>query len=316
MKIQSLLACLAFLAGCAQSKTPPDVASVNQRIDSLVGEMRMLNQILTAKGLDVERERQRILRQDSAYNIPLEGSAIFGDPKAPLTVVLFTDLQCPYCAQIVPVLKSLQASHPKTLKISFRHFPLVSIHEKAMFAHQALWAAGQQGKLWDYYFLMAPNFRGLTDSALVANAKAVNLDMARFETDRKSPASQKAIEADMQLGETVGVEGTPALYFNGKPTRNPAEINEAAAKADAGILPAPTKTKPLSVKGNAVNPAEPPTPAAAKKDPYEPDDRCCPDDPKVERTVLVPGGYYLCSRASDGRCTKTYHSGQAPVRVP
>lgn len=235
MKIQSVLLSLAFLAGCAQSKAPSEVTALNKRIDSLVGEMQMLGKILTAKGLDVERERQRILRQDSVYNIPVEGTPVFGDPKAPLTVVLFTDLQCPYCAQIIPVLKNLQASHPKSLKISFRHFPLVSIHEKAMFAHQNLWAAGQQGKFWEYYFEMAPHFRGLTDSALVATAKSLKLDMAKFEADRKSDASQKAINADMQLGETVGVEGTPALYFNGKPTRNPGEINDAATKMDAQL---------------------------------------------------------------------------------
>lgn len=235
MKIQSVLLGLAFLASCAQSKAAPDNLAINKRIDSLVGEVQMLQKILTSKGLDVERERLRILRQDSAYNIPVEGTPIFGDPKAPLTVVLFTDLQCPYCAQIVPVLKNLQASHPKSLKISFRHFPLVSIHEKAMFAHQNLWAAGQQGKFWEFYLEMAPNFRGLTDSALVATAKALKLDMAKFETDRKSEASQKAINTDMQLGESVGVEGTPALYFNGKPTRNPAEINEAATKMDAQL---------------------------------------------------------------------------------
>ncbi|HNY29275.1 MAG TPA: thioredoxin domain-containing protein [Fibrobacteria bacterium] len=235
MKIQTVLVGLGLLVSCAQSKSSPEDIALHKRIDSLVGEVRMLEKVLNAKGLDVERERQRILRQDSTYNIPVVGTPIFGDPKAPLTVVLFTDLQCPYCAQIVPVLKNLQASHPKSLKISFRHFPLVSIHEKAMFAHQNLWAAGQQGKFWEYYFEMAPHFRGLTDSALVATAKSLKLDMAKFETDRKSEAAQQAVNADMQLGETVGVEGTPSLYFNGKPTRNPAEINDAATKMDGQL---------------------------------------------------------------------------------
>ncbi|MBK9576746.1 MAG: thioredoxin domain-containing protein [Fibrobacterota bacterium] len=235
MKIQSLLLSVAFLASCAQSKSTPEIAALNKRIDSLTGEMKIIKAVLASKQLDVDHEWARLKRQDSAFNIPVDGTPIYGDPKAPLSVVLFTDLQCPYCAQIIPLLKNLQASHPKSLKISFRHFPLTSIHEKAMFAHQNLWAAGQQGKFWEYYLEMAPNFRGLTDSALVSTAKSLKLDMARFEVDRKSAAATQAVTADMQLGESVGVDGTPAMFFNGKLTRNPNEINEAASKLDAQL---------------------------------------------------------------------------------
>lgn len=233
MKIQSLLLSLAFLASCAQSEPSPETAALHQRIDSLTSEITIIKKVLAAKQLDVDGEWARLKRQDSVYNIPTAGTPIFGDPKAPFSLVLFTDLQCPYCAQIIPVLKNLQASHPKSLNISFRHFPLTSIHEKAMFAHQNLWAAGQQGKFWDYYLAIAPNFRGLTDSALKAAAKSLKLNMTRFEADRKSEASNKAVNADMQLGESVGVEGAPALYLNGKPTRSPVEINDAVAKFEA-----------------------------------------------------------------------------------
>jgi len=227
------LVAIGLLAGLSCAQSNPEVKALHAKVDSLAAELKMLERILSSKGLDVEQARRSLARQDSTFDIPVTGTPILGEAKAPVTVVLFTDLQCPYCAQMVPVLKSMQEQSPKTLKISFRHFPLVSIHDKAMNAHQALWAAQRQGKFWEYFFKVTPQFRGLTDSALVTAATDLKLDLVRFNSDRHSDAARQSVEADMQLGERVGVEGTPSLYLNGKPTRNPAEIKAAIAAAEA-----------------------------------------------------------------------------------
>lgn len=222
-----------LLAALSASPDATPIESLRAKVDSLASELRVLEKVLASRGLDVERERRLLALQDSTFQIPVEGTPVLGDPKAPVTVVLFTDLQCPYCAQMVPVLRNLQAEHPKSLKISFRHYPLVSIHDRAMDGHLALWAAGKQGKLWDYYFRLAPGFRGLTDSTLVVAATDVHLDLARFQADRRSEEARKAVEADMRLGEQVGVQGTPSLFLNGKATRNQSEIAAACAKAES-----------------------------------------------------------------------------------
>ena len=224
----SILAWSAALA-CAQT-TSGQISALQAKVDSLSTELRTLEKVLALRGLDIDRDRKAVALQDSTFRIPVEGTAILGDPKAPVTVVLFTDLQCPYCAQMLPVLRKLELEHSKSLRISFRHFPLVGIHDKAMDGHLALWAAGRQGKLWDYYFKAAPGFRALTDSVLVAAAKDVGLDMAKFEAERHSEAARKSVELDMKLGESVGVQGTPSLYLDGKPTRNPVDIELACAK--------------------------------------------------------------------------------------
>ena len=210
----------------------PAEAGLRAKVDSLSAELKLLERVLASKGLDMERERRQLALDDSIFQIPVEGTAVLGDAKAPVTVVLFTDLQCPYCAQMLPILRNLQAEHPKSLKISFRHFPLVSIHDRAMDGHLALWAAGRQGKLWEYYANLAPSFRGLSDSVLVSQARGIGLDMVRFEADRKSPEARAAVEADQKLGEKVGVQGTPTLYLNGKSTRNPAEVAAACQRAE------------------------------------------------------------------------------------
>jgi len=224
----SIMALGAALA-CA---TPPSgqIAALEAKVDSLSTELRTLEKVLTMRGLDIDRDRRAVALQDSTFDIPVEGTAILGESKAPVTVILFTDLQCPYCAQMAPLLRNLEEEHPKTLRISFRHFPLVAIHDKSMEAHLALWAAGRQGKLWEYYFKTTPSFRSLTDSVLVASAKSVGLDIPKFDADRRSKAARDAVESDMKLGESLGVQGTPSLYLDGKSTRNPGDIALACAK--------------------------------------------------------------------------------------
>jgi len=232
MSIRQLVFATALTASLAGAQIAPEIHVLRAKVDSMGEELKLLERILTMRGLDVEQGRRQIARQDSTFDIPVVGTPILGDPKAPVTLVLFTDLQCPYCAKMLPVVKQMQERNPKTLKISFRHYPLVSIHDKAMSASLALWAAGKQGKFWEYYFKATPEFRGLSDSTLVATARELKLDLVRFEADRKSEAARKAVELDMALGERVGVEGTPALFLNGKPTRNPDDIEAAIAKAE------------------------------------------------------------------------------------
>lgn len=233
MSIQRSLLGLALVVGAASAQSAADFQALQAKVDFLGAELKTLERILTMRGLDIEQSRKALARQDSTFDIPVAGTPVLGDIKAPVTVVLFTDLQCPYCAQMVPVIKSLQEQSPKTVKISFRHFPLVSIHDKAMNAHQALWAAGKQGKFWDFFFKITPQFRGLSDSTLSSVAREIKLDTTKFNADRHSDAARKAVEADMKLGEEVGVEGTPALFLNGKPTRSPSEIKAAIDAAEA-----------------------------------------------------------------------------------
>lgn len=233
MTFRRTVLALGLLSSMSLAQNAEEIKSLRAKIDSIGAELHLLERILTSAGLDVEKGRKSIARQDSTYDIPVAGTPILGDIKAPVTVVLFTDLQCPYCAQMAPVLREMQAQSPKHLKISFRHFPLVSIHDKAMSAHMALWAAGKQGKFWEYFDKVTPLFRGLTDTALVTAAQDLKLDLAKFNADRHSDVALKAVEADMKLAEAVGVEGTPSLFLNGKPTRSPAEIKAAIEKAAA-----------------------------------------------------------------------------------
>jgi protein-disulfide isomerase len=230
MNARQIAALVSIASGLAAAQSAPQIKALQLKVDSLSEELRLLERVLSSKGVDIEREKRQLALQDSVFQIPVDPAATLGDPKAPVTLVLFTDLQCPYCARMAPVLQNLREQHPKSLRIGFRHFPLVSIHDKSMSGHLALWAAQRQNHLWDYYFKLAPNFRALSDEALSSTARELGLDMQKFDADRHSEEARQAVEADMKFGESVGVNGTPSLYLDGRAIHGPEEVAKACAK--------------------------------------------------------------------------------------
>ena len=148
-------------------------------------------------------------------DIPLGRSFSTGPEKAALTIVEFSDLQCPYCSQFAPTLDSLARSYPNDVRVVFKHFPL-SFHPQARSAAAAAIAAGKQGKFFEFRYHLAPHFRQLSDSVYLAVAKEIGLDMVRFKHDMPINEEVSAIlSEDMLLGRKIGVQGTPTIFVNG-----------------------------------------------------------------------------------------------------
>jgi protein-disulfide isomerase len=148
--------------------------------------------------------------------IPIGSSYFQGSEKAALTIVEFSDLQCPYCAQSAPILDSLVRAYPNDVRVIFKHFPL-SFHPQARPAAAAALAAGKQGKFYEFRYKVAPLFRTLNDTVFIAIAKDLKLDMERFKKDMVlTPEVTAILEADISLGREIGVEGTPTLFVNGR----------------------------------------------------------------------------------------------------
>lgn len=146
--------------------------------------------------------------------LPVNNSATKGAVDAPVTITVFDDFQCPYCARLVPTLEQVLAAYPKQVRLVFKHFPL-SMHKFAPAAAAASLAARNQGKFWPLHDQLFANYNKLNDAKIRELAESVGLDMARFDQDLASPALQQEIAADMQLGTKAGVRGTPAAYING-----------------------------------------------------------------------------------------------------
>src|SRR5262249_46825642 len=132
-------------------------------------------------------------------------------------IVLYSDFQCPFCAQLAPAIRQIEESgiDGVTVRISFKNFPL-SIHANAKLAHQAALAAKQQGRFWELHDLLFANPQRVRKDDLLGYAEKLGLDVARFQKDMESERTRKAIEDDVAEGTKIGVSGTPSYTINGK----------------------------------------------------------------------------------------------------
>ena len=165
----------------------------------------------------LEQARAEMEADNKVWDIPDEDSPVFGNTKNPkLTIVEFTEFQCPYCSRIAPVMKELNEKYPDKIKFVYKHFPL-SFHSNARSAAASSIAAHKQGKFWEYRYALAPHSRELGDSIYVEVAKQIGLNVEQFKKDMVLDSAMNArIDKDFQLGTEVGVQGTPNFYINGK----------------------------------------------------------------------------------------------------
>jgi protein-disulfide isomerase len=112
------------------------------------------------------------------------------------------------------------AAYPKEVRFVYKQFPLEQIHQNAMNASKASVAAGNQGKFWEMHDELFKISRDLSMGEIRKKAEAIGLDMKKFDADMASPETEKAVRADLEVGRTVDVTGTPTMFINGKRVMN------------------------------------------------------------------------------------------------
>lgn len=223
LSIAAMAICVAGLVACNQASAG---GSFNQqaRLDQLEKdfnqvkeEFEVLKYALDKRGISLEAAKAEMEADNKVWDIPVDESPVFGNTTNPkLTIVEFTEFQCPYCSRIAPTMKELMDKHPGEIKFIYKNFPL-SFHANAKPAAAAAIAAQKQGKFWEFRYALAPHSRELGDSIYVAVAKEVGLNIEQFEKDRVLDDAMNArIQKDFDLGVKVGVQGTPNFYINGK----------------------------------------------------------------------------------------------------
>ncbi len=206
-----------------------------------------------------------------------DGGNPFRGPKAaPVTLIEFSDYQCPYCGRLEGTIKQIQDVYGDKVRIVFRDFPL-AMHRNAQKAAEAAGCALEQGKFWEMHDKLFTNQRALELDNLTTYAKEVGLDDQKFKTCLDSGKRADEIKRDMADGEALGVQGTPASFVNGRlvsgaqPFDNFAKvIDDELTRAGVPIppkpvAPPPPPPAPTAPKPAAAAPAAPVAPPAAPK---------------------------------------------------
>ena len=180
------------------------------------------------------------LKQEHGYRLMLEpirlpvaaaGFPAKGPEDAPVTIVEFSDFECPYCSRVNPSLQQVIDTYGDKVRLVFRQFPL-NIHANAQKAAEASLCADEQGKFWEMHDLMFKEQRSLGADQLKEKAARLGLDAAAFNECLDSSRHADAVAADLEAGSRVGVTGTPALFINGRFLSGAQPFNEIAKVID------------------------------------------------------------------------------------
>ena len=139
-----------------------------------------------------------------------------GHDDAPVTLVEYGDFECPSCGAAYPSVEEVRKEMGPRMRFVFRHFPLTQMHPHAMHAAEAAEAAGAQGKFWQMHGMLFEHQNALKDADLVRYAKALHLDVERFNRELASEAHVGRIREHVTSGIRSGVNGTPTFFINGK----------------------------------------------------------------------------------------------------
>jgi len=151
----------------------------------------------------------------ATYKVTLDDAVTKGSAEALVTIVEWSDFQCPYCSRVTPTIKELEKAYGNDLRIAFKHNPL-GFHPRAKPAALAAEAAGRQGKFWEMHDRLFENQKDLTDENFVKWAGELGLDVEQFKKDIADPALAKKVDSQQQQGVTLGARGTPAFFVNGR----------------------------------------------------------------------------------------------------
>ncbi|HPG25526.1 MAG: thioredoxin domain-containing protein [Spirochaetaceae bacterium] len=161
--------------------------------------------------------RPRPARPDAErkYEVEIGEAPVRGNPKAAVTVVEWSDFQCPFCNRVTPTLAQIQQEYGDRVRIAFKHMPL-SIHPQAPAAHAAAEAAHRQGRFWEMHDLIFENQRDLSPETFEGYAEKLGLDLERFRRDVAAADVKKRLDEDMRQASALGITGTPAFFINGR----------------------------------------------------------------------------------------------------
>lgn len=222
-RIIALLAASAALtlSACADPQAIGDIKAAVERLEAqqkdVVTKLEALEkgnkEILAKAGTGAAKPSGP--DPNKKYDIKIGDSFAKGPADAKVTIVEWSDFQCPFCSQAKDLVHQILDAYPKDVRFVFKNYPL-PFHQQAMPAAKAAIAAGKQGKFFEMHDKLFENFRTLAPEKYAEWAKELGLDVDKFKKDMDSPETAAQVTTEMKEAGEVGVRGTPSFFINGK----------------------------------------------------------------------------------------------------
>ncbi|QTA90475.1 thioredoxin domain-containing protein [Desulfonema magnum] len=178
-----------------------------------------------------EKKRKLAERLESSFKNRINGltvdekiNPVMGSKDAPITIIEFTDFQCPYCSRAARTVERVLKKYPGKVRLALKNNPL-DFHKQALPAASAALAANKQGKFWEYHDLLFKNASDLNEEMFVKFAEDLSLDVEKFNKDRNSDEIIVQIEAEREEAEKYKLKGTPSFVANGIVIRGAQKID-------------------------------------------------------------------------------------------
>ena len=156
-----------------------------------------------------------VLSPSPTYTIQRERTNFAGPENATVTVIEFSDFECPFCGKAAPTVKQVKEQYGDRIRFVYKHFPLPS-HSTAPKAAEAAECAGDQGKFWEMHDKMFANQKALFPNSLKGYAKDIGLNTTAFNNCLDSGIMASRVQSDQQEGNTFGVKATPTFFINNR----------------------------------------------------------------------------------------------------
>lgn len=196
-----------------------------------------LRQLLSKLRRAAEVRNYFLERPENIVDLQPQAGPSLGPPGARVTIVEFSDFECPFCRRVQPILRRVLERWPKQVRLVYKHLPLER-HRNAFGAAKAAVCADRQGRFWDYHDALFRDKQDLSPRGLVSVAEAQGLELGPFEACLRAKETGAAVETDRALARRARVTGTPMLFVNGRRLSSPSQLeSEIEALLSAGPQP-------------------------------------------------------------------------------
>jgi protein-disulfide isomerase len=216
----AMAAAIAIVPAIAFSSEPvPDDEHIKAIVKEVIRENPKLIIDVVSQYQADRKKRQQEQQLEASFKNRMTDTVADHNPRkgpadAPVTIIEYTDFQCPYCARGAQTLKQVQQQYPDKVQVVFKNLPL-KMHKQAEPAARAALAAHKQGKFWSYHDLLFQKASSLNDEVYASLAADLGLDVERFKSDMNSRAIADQVRADMDQAKALGLNGTPRFLVNG-----------------------------------------------------------------------------------------------------